>query len=75
MHGMKVDPPETPDGLYRISGLSGEAQEAGVLRADLEKLGRQLDNLLPFPLEGKELVASLEASTEELRARVRIELD
>jgi hypothetical protein len=111
MHGVKVDPPETPDGLYRISGLTGDgpaelhlgligdvfvvasderrareiaaadtepaegAQGAGVLRADLATLGRQLENLFPFPLGGKELVASLEASTDELRARVRIELD
>ena len=66
MHGVKVDPPETPDGLYRIPGLTGEAREAGVLRADLEKLDRPLDNPLPF---------SLEAGTDELRARVRIELD
>jgi len=111
MQGVKVDPPTSPDGLYRISGLTGDgpaelhlgligdvfvvasderrareiaaadtepaegAQGAGVLRADLATLGRQLENLFPFPLGGKELVASLEASTDELRARVRIELD
>jgi Protein of unknown function (DUF3352) len=112
MQGVKVDPPETPDGLYRISGLTGNgpaelhlgligdvfvvasdeqrareiaaadtepaegAQGAGVLRADFAKISRDLGNFLfLFPLEGKELVASLEASTGELRARVRIELD
>jgi Protein of unknown function (DUF3352) len=112
MQGVKVDPPTTPDGLYRISGLTGDgpaelhlgligdvfvvasdeqrareiaasdtepaegAQGAGVLRADLAKISRDLGNFLfLFPLEGKELVASLEASTDELRARVRIELD
>jgi Protein of unknown function (DUF3352) len=112
MHSVKVDPPETPNGLYRISGLTGDgpaelhlgligdvfvvasdeqrareiaaadtvpaegAQGAGVLRADLAKISRDLGNFLfLFPLEGKELVASLEASTHELRARVRIELD
>ena len=112
MHGVKVDPAETPDGLYRISGLTGDgpaelhlgligdvfvvasdeqrareiaaadtepaegAQGAGVLRADLAKISRDLGNFLfLFPLEGKELVASLEASTDEVRARVRIELD
>ena len=111
MQGVKVDPPQTPDGLYRISGLTGDgpaelhlgligdlfvvasdeqrareiaaadtepaegAQGAGVLRADLGKISRDLGNFLfIFPLEGKELVASLEASTDELRARVRIEL-
>ena len=52
------------------------AQGAGVLRADLAKISRDLGNFLfLFPLEGKELVASLEASTDELRARARIELD
>jgi hypothetical protein len=45
-----------------------------VLRADLSQLG-DVANALPFPIDGKELVASLEASTEELRARVRIELE
>ncbi len=113
MQGVKVDPPTSPDGLYRISGLTGDgpaelhlgligdvfvvasdeqrareiatadtepaegAQGAGVLRADLAKISRDLgDFLFLFPLdEGKELVASLEASTDELRARVRIALD
>jgi hypothetical protein len=112
MQGVKLDPPKTPDGLYRISGLTGDgpaelhlgligdvfvvasdeqrareiaaaetepaegAQGAGVLRADLAKISRDLGSFLfLFPLEGKELVASLEASTDELRARVRIELD
>jgi Protein of unknown function (DUF3352) len=112
MHGVKVDPPETPNGLYRISGLTGDgpaelhlgligdvfvvasdeqrareiavadtepaegAQGAGVLRADLAKISRVLGNFLfLFPIQSKELVASLEASTEELRARIRIELD
>jgi Protein of unknown function (DUF3352) len=112
MQGVKVDPPTSPDGLYRISGLTGDgpaelhlgligdlfvvasdeqrareiasadtkpaegAQGAGVLRADLAKISRDLgDFLFLFPLEGKELVASLEASTNELRARVRIELE
>jgi hypothetical protein len=49
------------------------AKGAGVLRADLTRLGEVLPLLLPVP--GKELVASLEASTDELRARVRVELD
>jgi Protein of unknown function (DUF3352) len=112
MHGVKVDPPETPNGLYRISGLTGDgpaelhlgligdafvvasdeqrareiavadtepaegARGAGVLRADLAEISRDLSNLVfLFPLEGKELVASLEASTGEFRARIRIELD
>jgi hypothetical protein len=110
MSGVKVDPPSTPDGLYRISGLTGEgpselylglvgdlfvvasdeqrareiaeadtvaaegAQGAGVLRADLMRL-QEAANALPFPIDGKELVASLEASTSELRARVRVQLD
>jgi hypothetical protein len=50
------------------------AKGAGVARADLTRLGEQLDNFF-LPIEGKELVASLEASTDELRARVRVELD
>jgi hypothetical protein len=112
MSGVKVDPPSTPDGLYRISGLTGEgpselylglvgdlfvvasdeqrareiaeadtvaaegARGAGVLRADLTRL-LQADNALalPLPITGRELVASLEASTSELRARVRVRLD
>jgi uncharacterized protein DUF3352 len=110
MTDVKVDPPTTPDGFYRISGLTGEgpselffglvgdlfvvasdeqrareiaeadtvaaegAQGAGVLRADLTRLG-EAANALPFPIDGKELVASLEASTSELRARVRVRLD
>ena len=110
MSGVKVDPPETEDGFYRISGLTGEgpselylglvgdvfvvasdeqrareiadadtiaaegAQGAGVLRADLTRL-QEAANALPFPIDGKELVASLEASTSELRARVRVRLD
>jgi ABC-type Fe3+-hydroxamate transport system substrate-binding protein len=45
-----------------------------VRRADLEQIG-QVANALGLPIEGKELVASLEASTKELRARVRIRLD
>jgi hypothetical protein len=109
MQGVKVDPPETPDGLYRISGLTGDgpaelhlgligdvfvvasdeqrareiataeteaaegAEGAGVLRTDL--ISGRIGDFLFFPIKGKELVASLEASTEELRARVRIELD
>ena len=110
MTGVQVDPPATADGLYRISGLTGDgpsevhlglvgdvfvvasdeqrareiaeadtvpaegAKGAGVLRADLTQLERATA-LLPIPIEGKELVASLEASTTELRARVRVELD
>jgi hypothetical protein len=110
MSDVKVDPPATPDGLYRISGLTGDgpselffglvgdlfvvasdeqrareiaeadavaaegARGAGVLRADLRRLG-QAANALPFPIDGRELVASLEASTSELRARVRVQLD
>jgi hypothetical protein len=110
MSGVKVDSPSTPDGFYRISGLTGEgpsqlffglvgdlfvvasdeqrareiaeadtvaaegAQGAGVLRADLARLG-EAANALPFPIDGRELVASLEASTSELRARVRVRLD
>jgi hypothetical protein len=110
MSGVKVDPPETEDGFYRISGLTGEgpselylglvgdlfvvasdeqrareiaeadtvaaegAQGAGVLRADLTRL-QEAANVLPFPIDGKELVASLEASTSELRARVRVRLE
>jgi uncharacterized protein DUF3352 len=110
MQGVKVDPPATEDGFYRISGLTGEgpselylglvgdvfvvasdeqrareianadtepadgAKGAGVLRADLTRLG-QLTGALFFPIKGKELVASLEASIDELRARVRVELD
>ena len=50
------------------------AKGAGVLRADLTRLG-QLTGAFFLPIDGKELVASLEASTKELRARVRIELD
>lgn len=109
MQGVRVDPPETPDGLYRISGLTGEgpaelhlgligdvfvvasdeerareiataetepaegAEGAGVLRTDL--IGGRTGDFLFFPIKGKELVASLEASTDELRARVRIRLD
>lgn len=110
MNGVKVDPPATEDGLYRISGLTGQgpselylglvgdvfvvasdeqrareiaaadtvsadgAKGAGVLRADLRRLG-EAAAVLPFPIDGKELVASLEASTKELRARVRVQLD
>jgi uncharacterized protein DUF3352 len=110
MSEVKVDPPSTPDGFYRISGLTGEgpselylglvgdlfvvasdeqrareiaeadtvvaegAQGAGVLRADLRRL-QEAAAALPFPIDGKELVASLEASTSELRARVRVRLD
>jgi hypothetical protein len=110
MENVKVDPPATEDGLYRISGLTGDgpselhlgligdvfvvasseqaardlvdaptqeaegAQGAGVLRADLGALDQDA-GLLPIPIRGKELVASLEASTDELRARVRVELD
>jgi hypothetical protein len=110
MSDVKVDPPSTPDGFYRISGLTGEgpselffglvgdlfvvasdeqrareiaeadsvaaegARGAGVLRADLTRL-EQAANALPFPIDGRELVASLEASTSELRARVRVRLD
>jgi hypothetical protein len=109
MQGVKVDPPETPDGLYRISGLTGDgpaelhlgligdvfvvasdeqrareiataetepaegAEGAGVLRTDL--VSRGVGDFLFFPIEGNELVASLEASTKELRARVRVELE
>jgi hypothetical protein len=105
-----VEPPASDDGLYRISGLTGDgpselhlgligdvfvvasseraardivdaptqeaegAQGAGVLRADLAALDQEA-GLLPIPIRGKELVASLEASTDELRARVRVELD
>jgi hypothetical protein len=50
------------------------AKGAGVLRADLTRLG-QLTGAFFFPIKGKELVASLEASIDELRARVRVELD
>jgi hypothetical protein len=114
MNKVRVDPPATEGGLYRISGLTGAgprelyfglvddlfivasderraremveadtepargAKGAGVIRADLSRLGEDLDDLgtlFFFPLTGEELVASLEASTEELRARVRIELD
>jgi hypothetical protein len=110
MNGVKVEPPETEDGLYRISGLTGDgpaelhlgligdlfvvasseelardiaaaetseargAKGAGVLRANLTQLGERAADVLPFPVTGKELVASLEASTEGLRARVRVEL-
>lgn len=49
------------------------AQGAGVLRANVDQTGTVLGNILP--ITGKELVASLEASTDELRARVRYELD
>jgi hypothetical protein len=110
MQGVKVEKPATEDGLYRISGLTGDgpselylglvgdvfvvasdeqrareiaeadtapargAKGAGVLRADLRRLG-QVTGSFFFPIDGEELVASLEASTKELRARVRIELD
>ncbi|HEY7706043.1 MAG TPA: hypothetical protein VH968_02600 [Gaiellaceae bacterium] len=110
MHNVRVEPPASDDGLYRISGLTGDgpselhlgligdvfvvasseraardivdaptqeaegAQGAGVLRADLAALDQEA-GLLPIPIRGKELVASLEASTDELRARVRVELD
>ena len=50
------------------------AQGAGVLRADLQRLADRIDYFGFFPIQGKELVASLEASTEELRARVRVDL-
>lgn len=111
MQGVTVDPPATEDGLYRISGLTGDgpselhlgligdvfvvasdeqrareiaqadtepaegAEGAGVLRADLAQLSRSLDGFFFLPIPGKELVASLEASKEELRARVRVELE
>ncbi|HET8653500.1 MAG TPA: hypothetical protein VFM13_13115 [Gaiellaceae bacterium] len=111
MQGVTVDPPETEDGLYRISGLTGDgpselhlgligdvfvvasseeaareiaeaptreaegAKGAGVLRADLGRLGRDDSTMVPFPFDAEELVASLQASTKELRARVRVELD
>ena len=110
MSDVKVEPPATADGFYRVSGLTGagpselyfglvddvfvvasdeqrareiatadtravdEAKGAGVLRADLTGLAEEAFRL-PFPLAGKELVASLEASTKELRARLRVELD
>jgi hypothetical protein len=54
--------------------LADGAKGAGVLRADLTRLG-QVTGAFFFPINGKELVASLEASTDELRARVRVELD
>jgi hypothetical protein len=109
MQGVKVDPPRTPDGLYRISGLTGDgpaelhlgligdvfvvasderrareiaaadtelakgAQGAGVLRADYATISRGLGNF--FPIEATEVVTSLEASTDELRARIRIDLE
>lgn len=109
MQGVKVDPPATEDGFYRISGLTGEgpselylglvgdvfvvasdeqrareiakadtepaegAKGAGVLRADLTRLRDAVSDFF-LPINGKELVASLEASTDELRARVRVEL-
>ena len=50
------------------------AKGAGVLRADLTRLTEEAFRL-PLPLAGKELVASLEAGTKELRARLRVELD
>ena len=109
MQGVTVEKPATEDGLYRISGLTGDgpsqlylglvgdvfvvasdeqrareiaeadtspargAKGAGVLRADVARIGTVLGNILPIP--GKEIVASLEASPDELRARVRYELD
>jgi hypothetical protein len=111
MSDVKVDPPATEDGFYRISGLTGDgpselffglvgdlfvvasdeqrareiaeadtvaaegAQGAGVLRADLTRLGDTLGGFFFLPVTGEELVASLEASTQELRARVRVRLN
>ena len=111
MEGVKVDPPETEDGLYRVYGLTGEgpaelhlgligevfvvasdeerareiataetveaggARGAGVLRADLRRLPDELRGIFGIPFEGRELVASLEAATDGLRARVRLELE
>jgi Protein of unknown function (DUF3352) len=110
LQGVKVDPPASQDGFYRVSGLTGAgpselyfnvvddafvvasdeqrareiaeadtasvegARGAGVARIDLTQLDQsQAPFFLPF--SGRELVASLEASVERLRARVRVMLE
>jgi hypothetical protein len=110
LRAVRVDPPATEDGFYRVSGLTGEgpselyfnvvgdvfvvasdeqrareiaeadtvaaegAQGAGVIRVDLAELDREEASFL-VPIGARELVASLEASVERLRARVRVVLE
>ena len=107
---VRVDPPPTDDGFYRVSGLTGDgpselyfnvvddlfvvasdeqrareiagadtvavdgARGAGVLRVDLTELDRAEAGFL-VPIGARELVASVEASLERLRVRVRIALE
>jgi len=111
MEDVEVHEPATEDGLWRITGITGDGPDelhlglvgdvfvvasseerareiaeadtspaegavgAGILRADLRGLDGAgfVQDLLP--VDGEELVASLEASGDELRARVRVELD
>jgi len=108
---VRVDPPATEDGFYRVSGLTGEgpselyfnvvgdvfvvasderrareiaeadtvavdgARGAGVARVDLTQLDGQEAFLPLLPIGPRELVASVEASLERLRVRVRIALE
>jgi len=111
LRAVRVDPPATEDGFFRVSGLTGEgpsqlyfnvvgdvfvvasdeqrareiaeadtvavegARGAGVIRVDLAELDRQETAFFFVPIGARELVASLEASVERLRARVRIVLE
>jgi hypothetical protein len=111
MSKVRVEPPASEDGLYRITGLTGDgpselhlgliddlfvvasseqlareiaeaetaeaegAVGAGVARINLSAVEDEIDAFGFLPITGKQLVASLEAATDELRARVRVELD
>jgi hypothetical protein len=111
LRAVRVDPPASEDGFFRVSGLTGEgpselyfnvvgdvfvvasdeqrareiaeadtvaaegAQGAGVLRVDLAELDREETAFFFVPIGARELVASLEASVDRLRARVRIVLE
>jgi hypothetical protein len=108
LEAVEVEEPAMPDGLFRITGLTGDGPEelwfglvgdvfvvasseaealavaeeptieaegaegAGVLRASFAELARELGIEL---VGAGEVVGSLEASTEGLRARLRVELD
>jgi hypothetical protein len=50
------------------------ARGAGVIRVDLTELDRE-EAMFFLPIGASELVASVEASVERLRARVRIALE
>jgi hypothetical protein len=110
LEGVRVDPPPTEDGFYRVSGLTGAgpselyfnvvgdvfvvasdeerareiakaetvavegARGAAVIRVDLTELDRE-EAMFFLPIGARELVASVEASIERLRVRVRVALE